>query len=244
MKREKAYDALADWFEYLNDDCGYEKWSQYLISALGQYPVRKGLDIGCGSGRFTRALSAAGYEMTGLDVSSAMLSRAEALSRKEGRKIRWLLGDIARFRTPEKFDFALAVNDCFNYISKEKLSAAFKNVRGALHKEGVFLFDVSSPRKFREKIADTVCADDREDVTYLSFNSIEGDEVTMDVTLFVRRPDGAFDRRDERHVQYIHTPDEIREVLKQNGFLPLREEGFLGEAEETSDRICFLARRA
>lgn len=218
MKREKAYDALADWFEYLNDDCGYEKWSQYLISALGQYPVRKGLDIGCGSGRFTRALSAAGYEMTGLDVSSAMLSRAEALSRKEGRKIRWLLGDIARFRTPEKFDFALAVNDCFNYISKEKLSAAFKNVRGALHKEGVFLFDVSSPRKFREKIADTVCADDREDVTYLSFNSIEGDEVTMDVTLFVRRPDGAFDRRDERHVQYIHTPDEIREALKQNGF--------------------------
>lgn len=244
MKREKAYDALADWFEYLNDDCGYEKWSQYLISALGQYPVRKGLDIGCGSGRFTRALSAAGYEMTGLDVSSAMLSRAEALSRKEGRKIRWLLGDIARFRTPEKFDFALAVNDCFNYISKEKLSAAFKNVRGALHKEGVFLFDVSSPRKFREKIADTVCADDREDVTYLSFNSIEGDEVTMDVTLFVRRPDGAFDRRDERHVQYIHTLDEIREALKQNGFLPLREEGFLGEAEETSDRICFLARRA
>ena len=244
MKREKAYDALADWFEYLNDDCGYEKWSQYLISALGQYPVRKGLDIGCGSGRFTRALSAAGYEMTGLDVSSAMLSRAEALSWKEGRKIRWLLGDIARFRTPEKFDFALAVNDCFNYISKEKLSAAFKNVRGALHKEGVFLFDVSSPRKFREKIADTVCADDREDVTYLSFNSIEGDEVTMDVTLFVRRPDGAFDRRDERHVQYIHTPDEIREALKQNGFLPLREEGFLGEAEETSDRICFLARRA
>ena len=182
--------------------------------------------------------------MTGLAVSPEMLAKAEQLAREEKISLRWLQGDICRFRTPEKFDFAIAVNDCFNYISKEKLPAAFGNVRSALHKNGAFLFDVSSPRKFREKIADTVCADDREDVTYLSFNSIEGDEVTMDVTLFVRRPDGAFDRRDERHVQYIHTPDEIREALKQNGFLPLREEGFLGEAEETSDRICFLARRA
>ncbi|MFQ7076865.1 MAG: hypothetical protein ACLRSW_02405 [Christensenellaceae bacterium] len=32
MEKKAAYEGLAEWFEYLNDDCGYEKWSQYLIS--------------------------------------------------------------------------------------------------------------------------------------------------------------------------------------------------------------------
>ena len=245
MKRKRAYGALAGWFEYLNDDCGYDKWSQYLISGIGKFPAaRSGLDIGCGSGRFTRDVRRAGYEMTGLDVSPEMLAKAEQLAREEKISLRWLQGDICRFRTPEKFDFAIAVNDCFNYISKEKLPAAFGNVRSALHKNGAFLFDVSSPRKFREKIADTVCADDREDITYLSFNSMDGDRVTMDVTLFVRRPDGAFDRLDERHVQYVHEPACLAELLQKSGFELLKEEGLYGEDERTSDRICFLARRA
>ena len=63
------------------------------------------------------------------------------------------------------------------------LETALKKVHGALLKNGLFLFDISSRRKFYEKIANTVSADDREDVTYLSFNSLKGDEVTMDVTL-------------------------------------------------------------
>ena len=28
MEKKAAYEGLAEWFEYLNDDCGYEKWSQ------------------------------------------------------------------------------------------------------------------------------------------------------------------------------------------------------------------------
>ena len=54
-----AYSALAAWFEYLNADCDYEKWSQYLYGRLLSLGVKegKGLDIGCGSGAFTRASS-------------------------------------------------------------------------------------------------------------------------------------------------------------------------------------------
>ena len=52
MRRFPAYFALADWFEYLNADCDYEKWSQYLHNELLSLGVRAGagLDIGCGSG--------------------------------------------------------------------------------------------------------------------------------------------------------------------------------------------------
>ena len=121
--------------------------------------------------------------------------------------------------------------------------SAFENVRSALNKNGIFLFDISSARKFREKIANTVCADDREDVTYLSFNSLEGENAVMDVTLFVRRRDGAFERRDERHIQYIYEEAEIVAALEKAGFSLLETEGHLGEEKSESDRLIFLARR-
>ena len=121
MEKKAAYTCLAEWFEYLNDDCGYENWSQYLFSQLKRFPLRSGLDIGCGSGRFTRAFQRAGYEMTGLDVSAEMLNKAEETALREGVKSEYLLGDISRFSSPRKFDFALAINDCVNYIPKEKL---------------------------------------------------------------------------------------------------------------------------
>ena len=86
-------------------------------------------------------------------------------------------------------------------------------------------------------------ADDRDEVTYLVLNHLCSDRVVMDVTLFVRRDDGAFDRFDEQHTQYIHPSARVREVLCSAGFEVLRSEGHLGEAEEGSDRVNFICRK-
>ena len=241
--KNTAYTNLANWFEELNDDCDYENWSQYLISKLKTYPLKTGLDVGCGGGYFTRAFTRAGYAMTGLDVSPQMLDYAQNASLKAGIRGEYILGDIAKIKLPKRYDFVTAINDCINYVPKEKVRSAFKNVGQALKKGGIFLFDVSSERKFREKIANTVCADDREGITYLAFNHTEGDKTTMEVTLFVKREDGAFERYDETHTQYIYTEEEICEALKESGFSVLFVEGHLGEDKKTSDRLCFLAKK-
>jgi SAM-dependent methyltransferase len=243
MRREKAYTNLAEWFEYLNDDCDYEQWSQSLTAKLSEYPLSVGLDIGCGAGWFTRAFQKAGYRMTGMDISPEMLDKAQANALQAGLRGEYILGDIALTKLPARFDFATAINDCVNYIPKTKLKKAFKNVYGALKKGGVFLFDISSPRKFERKIANTVSVDDREEVTYLSFNRVDGDCAVMDVTLFVRRADGAFDRLDETHTQYIYNIEEITDALTASGFALASVEGHLGEAVDTADRLLFVARK-
>ena len=243
MNKTAAYTNLAEWFEYLNDDCGYENWSQYLILKLKNYPLSCGLDIGCGGGWFTRAFAKFGYQMTGLDISPQMLDFAQNKALKEGVRGEYLLGDITAMKLPRRFDFATAINDCINYIPKNKVNAAFKNISGALKKGGIFLFDISSKRKFERKIANTVSADDREDITYLSFNQVEGDRAIMDVTLFIKRADGAFKRLDETHTQYIYEEEEIIAALEKNGFSLVSVEGHLGEDKNTSDRLCFLAKK-
>ena len=243
MERKAAYANLAKWFEYLNDDCGYENWSQYLILTLKNYPLAAGLDIGCGGGWFTRAFQRAGYQMTGLDISAEMLDYAQDCAMREGVRGEYIWGDISKMKLPQRFDFVTAINDCVNYLPKNKLNAAFKNVRGALKKGGIFLFDISSKRKFDEKIANTVSVDDREDITYLSFNRPEEDGVTMEVTLFARGADGRYERLDETHRQYAYEETEILSALEANGFTVLEVEGHLGEDKETSDRITFLAQK-
>ena len=243
MKQTTAYTHLAKWFEYLNDDCGYENWSQYLIEKLQKFPLEIGLDIGCGGGWFTRAFQKNGYLMTGLDISPEMLGYAQETALKAGLRGEYLLGDISKMKLPKRFDFATAINDCVNYIPKDRLSAAFKNVRAALKKGGIFLFDISAPRKFKEKIANTVSVDDRDDVTYFSFNREERDGVTMEVSLFVKRQDGAFERFDETHRQYIYTEAELLSALDTAGFTVLETEGHLGEDKEEADRITFLCQR-
>ena len=248
MERKAAYSTLAEWFEYLNDDCDYENWSQYLIKKLAQFGnltvgVDSGLDVGCGGGYFTRALQRYGYEMTGMDVSAEMLDRAQSKAFKEGVRSEYILGDVSKGRIQKKYSFAVSVNDCFNYVEKSALKTALKNVYGCLKKGGVFVFDVSSPKKYREKFNDAVNVDDRDDVTYLSFAKTDGERAFLDVTLFAKNTDGSYTRHDEAHVQYIHTEAEIGAALQAVGFTLLQVEGHLGEEKSTSDRLVFIVRK-
>ena len=243
MERKTAYSTLAEWFEYLNDDCDYEQWSQYLIKTLSAYPLDTGLDVGCGGGYFTRALQRHGYQMTGMDVSAEMLDKAQRTAFSEGVRSEYILGDVSKGKIARKYSFVTAINDCFNYVEKGRLKTALKNVYGALKKGGIFLFDVSSEKKFREKFMDAVNVDDRDDVTYFSFARLDGEIATLDVTLYVKGKDGKYERFDERHVQYVYTEAELSAALEEIGFTVLRVEGHLGENKSISDRLVFLVQK-
>ncbi|MGN0823405.1 MAG: class I SAM-dependent DNA methyltransferase [Candidatus Gallimonas sp.] len=240
----QAYDSLAEWFEYLNDDCDYDKWSQYFIEGLAALGAGgEGLEIGCGSGAFCRALAKVGYSMTGADISAPMLARAQTLAREEGLTIPFVLADAEKLRTPKKYDFILSPNDCYNYLRPQALTGAFRRAAGALRSGGIFWFDVSSEYKLRNKVANNMFADDRDEVTYLCFTRLCGERVEMDVTLFVRREDGKYDRFDERHTQYVHTERALLTSLDEAGFDVLRTEGRLGEEKEGSDRLNLICRK-
>lgn len=239
-----AYESLAEWFEFLNDDCDYPEWSQYFIEGLGRWGAgKKGLELGCGSGAFCRALSRSGFSMSGADNCPQMLAKAEQLARAEGLRIPFFLADAGAFDAPERYDFLLAPNDVFNYVPPGKLPNAFRRICRRLNAGGIFWLDVSSPYKLREKVGNTVSCDDRDEVTYLSFNRLFQDYVELDVTLFVRQRDGTYLRRDEKHLQYIHEEEGIVQALRGAGFELLSAEGHLGGDKRGSDRLNFICRK-
>ena len=234
-----AYAGLADWFEYLNSDCDYDTWSQYLYGRLRSLGIAsgKGLDIGCGSGRFSRDFARLGFDMTGYDVSAAMLAKAEQLSAAEGVFPHYVLCYARKIATlGGRADFALCVNDCVNYLPQRDIPRFFARVAGCLKKGGAFLFDVSSEYKLREIVGSNAFCEDREEVAYLWFNTLKSDRVEMDFTLFIQEKDGRFRREDERHVQYIHAESDLRSAAERAGFSVRSVEGSFGDKEDKTRR--------
>ena len=242
---KKSYAALGGRFEYLNSDCGYEQWSQYLIKTLAELGAGTvGVDIGCGNGYFTRALCREGKSMLGVDISPEMLSAAEDIARRQGIRAEFLLGDITKLKLTSRTDFAIAINDCLNYVPQNKLHAAFSHVAGCLKKGGAFVFDISTEYKLSKILGDNMFADDEDDIAYIWFNKFEGDRVVMDITVFTQTDGGLFKREDERHVQYVHRREDVVAALESAGFEVVRAEGHLGvPLSDDSQRMNFICVR-
>lgn len=74
----EAYSSFAQVYDLFMDNVPYEEWSKYVIALLKEEKIEDGLvlDLGCGTGKMTRLLAAAGYDMIGIDNSEEMLEIA------------------------------------------------------------------------------------------------------------------------------------------------------------------------
>lgn len=81
----EAYSSFAQVYDLFMDNVPYEEWSRYLISLLKEYQVTDGtvVELGCGTGKMTRLLADAGYDMVGVDNSAEMLEIAGERRRKK-----------------------------------------------------------------------------------------------------------------------------------------------------------------
>lgn len=106
-----------------------------LHRAAGELNERA-LDVGCGCGDTSLALSKLGLSVTGVDVSESMLQHARSRV-SEKADLNFIKADAATYQFNEPFDLLLSR---FGIMFFDKPLAAFQNLRAAMKPEGRMSF--------------------------------------------------------------------------------------------------------
>lgn len=218
----EIYTGFAMVYDRLMDNVPYEDWCAYLTGLLREYGCREGLvlELGCGTGALTRLLAAEGYDMIGLDNSPDMLSIAREKQAGEGTDILYLLQDMTAFELYGTVAAAVSLCDSMNYITEyEELVQVFRLVNNYLDPGGYFIFDLNTPYKYKELLADNTFAENRDDCSFIWENTYDEESGINEygLTLFVREEDGRYERYEEFHYQKAYTVETVKNAAKEAG---------------------------
>ncbi len=100
------------------------------------------LDLCCGPGRHSIEFARRGLDVTGVDRSPYLLSKAHKAATEEQLDIEWIEQDMRDFRRPESFDLAINLFTSFGYFEDDAENlAVLRNVYDSLKPGGTFVID-------------------------------------------------------------------------------------------------------
>lgn len=246
-----GYSVLARVYDKLNGSVDYGAWADYIEECFARYMSEKPslvLDLGCGTGSVTLELARRGYDMTGLDISPDMLSQAYSRAFEAGVfGILFLEGDMRDF---ELYGTVGAVTCCLDGINHllcaEDVSRTFSLVHNYLDPDGLFVFDVNTPYKFKEIYGDNDYAlEEGGDVcVWRNRLSDDGEQCDFHLSVFERERDGRYRRRDTVQSERCYTAEHLSEMLRGTGFeiLGVFTELTFDEPQEKTERWHVVAR--
>lgn len=156
-----AYGNFAYCYDDLNQDADYDSLAAEVLAMLHGECIETGLlaDLGCGTGELTIRLAKAGYEMIGIDCSTEMLSvfREKLEYGEPGQpstnEILLLCQDLSELDLYGTVQGAVSSFDTFNHMNTKQLESLFQRLALFIEPDGLFVFDVNSPYKHKEILA-------------------------------------------------------------------------------------------
>lgn len=242
--------AFAPYYDRLNQEVDYTAWAEYLIKLMNKhncYPSSI-LDLGCGTGNITLALHKLGYDMTGLDISSEMLSIASKKALKNNADILFINRDMCDFELYGTVDCVVSCLDCINYITrKRELFRCFSLVNLFLNKGGVFIFDINTPYKFDFILNGNTFIYDYNDVYCIWQNFFDKSSklCQFDITVFCKSEKNYYSKLHEEQFERAYKKEEIKIMLKRAGFTKIHfyHEFTFSSPKKTSQRVFCIAQR-
>ena len=218
----QAYSDFAKLYDVFMDNVDYDQWAQYLAARLADYGIKDGLvlELGCGTGTLTELLARAGYDMIGVDNSQEMLAEAVEKRMESGLDILYLLQDMQEFELYGTVRAVVSACDSLNYITEEEdLLQVFRLVNNYLDPGGLFLFDMNTIYKYQQILGEGTIAENRDEGSFIWENFYEEKSRinTYDLTLFVPREDGLYEKYEEVHDQRAYSLETITSLLEKAG---------------------------
>ncbi len=206
------------------------------------------VELGCGTGSFTRVMYNKGYDIMGIDLSPEMLDIARRKNMENGQNILYLEQDMRELDLYCTAGTIVSVCDSVNYVlDSEELLETFRLVNNFLFPKGLFIFDFNTLHKYRDVIGDATIAENREDCSFIWDNYFhEEDNINeYDLTIFARvdQEKELFARSVETHYQRGYTLEEMLSIVEKAGlrFIAAFDEETHEAPTEDSERIYIVA---
>lgn len=219
-----AYMGLARWYDDLTGDVPYEVFADYYERKFEERgkSVDTLLDFACGTGTLTCIMAERGYEMIAVDASSEMLMELmdKAYELEDAEPPLMLCQDAVSLDLNDVVDAAYCSLDGINYIVPEDLTELFRLLHLFIDPDGLFVFDINSPERFRS-LDGQVFVDETEDVLCLWRADFDEGEnaLVYGMDLFTRTEDDLWERECEEHVEYAHEVEWLVKELTKAGFV-------------------------
>lgn len=276
-----SYTDFAYVYDLFMDNVPYDEWADRTARLLQEYDERvvpEGdealaseagllLDLGCGTGRFTRLMRDRGYDCIGIDSSGQMLEVAmehEASRPDDKDRILYLLQDM---RSPDLYSTVgavVCVCDSINYLlTAADVLETFKSVNNYLYPRGLFVFDFNTVHYYRDMLGDTVIAENRPEGSFIWENFYDDDSHIneYDLTIYIREDaqgtaadpgltegcgpaEAVYRRSEETHEQRAYEVDEMIGLIGQAGMEIVRVFDSDTDEDVTDEtaRVCIVAR--
>ena len=217
----ETFAGCAPFYDCLTAHHDYEDVATMVEQMLDRHgrPGRRMLDVACGTGKSFLPLVRRGYDVTACDISPEMLSQARA---KATRDTELIVADMRALPQLGAFDFVTCIDEPINYLLETaEVERTFASVAANLRPGGLFMFDLNTVQAFRTIFAHDDCYE-QEGWLFVwrghgDTSAAPGARSGFTIEAFCERPDGAWARCSNQHLQRHYPPDEVAALLAAAG---------------------------
>jgi SAM-dependent methyltransferase len=192
------------------------------------------LEIACGTGRVTIPLARAGFNVTGLDLSSDMLERFREKLLNEEKKVKdrvtQLEADMTSFEMNKRFPFIMIPFRAFQLLTGDgQREACLRNVHRHLTDDGLFIVTAFKPYGLLDESwvqpekEDWIREDSMTGITVRRTNSKRRIDLINQITYpeliyYVKDREGNISIYVEKLAMKYFYEEQLRELLQSAGF--------------------------
>ena len=248
MQENRLYRDLSWLWPMWGDPAGeYRVYCDHVASLIKKHAkreVRTVLNVGCGGGKNVSRLKRR-FDVTGLDISPAMLE----LARQLNPECAFVEADMRHFALERRFD-AILIDDAVAYMtSEEDLRSLFRRAQEHLSPGGVMIVAPDDTTETFQQDKTSVWRSEPHlapkgiEVTYVvnDYDPDPGDTSYESTVVFLIREDGRLRIEQDLHILGLFPIDVWRTLMLDTGF-EVHEEEYSEDSNCWTEFVCVKAR--
>jgi len=217
-QRSKTSKPFVSFWESLTSKEGARERAHYILEPISAYHkhAKKILEVGCGIGEVLVNLPER-YTIYGLDIEEDYIR----VCRRRIPRGRFFVSSMHNFKIDEKFDVIYSANDAINFLKDfAQWESTFKTVNEHLNRNGLFIFDVYTPKMLRDTLhwlekynRSTSSVRKFLKGYYYDREIVKGNTLTWDSKIFEKLPNGLYQLHKYKFRETIYPVAKMKSAL-------------------------------